>query len=162
MALCVSPANGLSLDDFQGKNYIIVVFDQMRQVMDFPANWSQTYLPGLTRLQNNGLSFTQATCSSAMCSPSRASLLTGFLPAQHGVRYTLEDDMPSSLYPQVVLPYPDQITNLAQLAQSVGYDAVYKGKFHLMKTAGPNDTSLPSQMLPYGFTRWNPPVSTWG
>ena len=36
-----------------------------------------------------------------MCSPARSTLMSGYFPAQHGVKYTLEEDMPASEYPQV-------------------------------------------------------------
>ena len=76
-----------------GKNILIFITDQQRKTMHFPAGWEQENLPGLTRLKENGLSFENAFCNSAMCSPSRATLFTGLYPAQHGVKYTLEEDM---------------------------------------------------------------------
>ena len=148
----------MTVEDFSGKNMVLIITDQVRQMQNFPPGWSEKNLPGLTRLQKTGVSFTQATCNAAMCTPSRATMLTGYLPGQHGVRYTVEGNMPSDQYPQVELPLPDQIANVAQLAVAAGYQAVYKGKFHLMKAAGPDDTFTPEQMVRYGFTRWNPPV----
>jgi arylsulfatase A-like enzyme len=88
-----------------------------------------------------------------MCSPSRATLLTGQLPAHHGVKYTLEEDMPDDRFPQVELA--PAIPNLATTMAAAGYDVVYKGKFHLCKPAG--TAFAPSDLEPYGFSGWNPP-----
>ena len=112
----------LKIEDFKGKNVIILIIDQMRQIQDFPPGWSEANLPGLTRLQQNGLTFTQATCNAAMCSPSRATLFTGRFPAQHGVRWVLEENMPDTTYPQRDMPRPDQLDNMATMAIEAGYE----------------------------------------
>jgi arylsulfatase A-like enzyme len=114
---------------------------------------SEVDLPGLTRLQQNGLTFENAFCAACMCSPTRASLLTGYFPAQHGVKYTLEESMDDSKYPQVELP--QNFKNLASVMAAAGYNVVYKGKWHLSKPAGTE--WAPSDVAKYGFARWNPP-----
>jgi choline-sulfatase len=126
----------LKLDDFKGKNVIVLIIDQQRQIQDFPPGWSEANLPGLTRLQANGLTFNQATCNAAMCSPSRATLFTGRFPAQHGVRWVLEENMPNTTYAQMEMPRPDQLDNMATMAINAGYEAVFKGKFHLIDVSG--------------------------
>ncbi len=87
-----------------GMNVVLFITDQQRAIQHFPKNWAAQNLPGAERLRRNGLTFSQAFCNACMCSPSRATLLTGYFPAQHGVKYTLEEDMPSPQYPQVELP----------------------------------------------------------
>ncbi len=49
-------------------------------------------MPNDTALADTGLSFERAICNTAMCSPSRATLLSGLYPAQHGVTLTLTGD----------------------------------------------------------------------
>lgn len=146
-------AAAVSSSPAAGKNLIIFITDQDRAIQHFPDGWAQENLPGLTRLQENGVTFENAFCSSCMCSPSRASMFTGYFPAQHGVKYTLEEDMPDDEYPQVELP--TDFKNLATVMSSSGYQVVYKGKWHLSKPAG--DDFVSADILPYGFTRWNPP-----
>ena len=137
-----------------GKNLVIFITDQERAIQHFPKDWAEENLPGLTRLQQNGVTFENAFCNSCMCSPSRATLMTGYFPAQHGVKYTLEEDMPKQDYPQVQLR-PDY-KNIATVMASAGYQVIYKGKWHLSKPA-PGEDFQPQELNPYGFTRWNPP-----
>jgi len=138
-----------------GKNLILFITDQDRAIQHFPANWAEDNLPGLTRLQQNGITFDNAFCNACMCSPSRASLFTGHFPAQHGVKYTLEENMQSPQYPQVELP--TDLNNLATVMSGAGYEVVYKGKWHLSKPKSESGDFVSEDLLPYGFTRWNPP-----
>ncbi|HEU4656965.1 MAG TPA: sulfatase-like hydrolase/transferase [Capillimicrobium sp.] len=136
-----------------GMNVIVFITDQERAIQHFPSGWSERNLPATTRLQRNGVTFERAFTNACMCSPARATLLTGLLPAQHGVKYTLEENMPAGEYPQVELS--TELENLASVAAAAGYEVVYKGKFHLTKPAG--DDWAPGDLGRYGFQRWNPP-----
>ena len=144
---------GVPRSQFDGMNVVIFVTDQERAMQHFPGGWAARNMPGMTRLTQKGLTFTRAYTNSCMCSPARSTWLTGYLPAQHGVKYTLETDMPADQYPQVELS--TDFKNIATVMASKGYDGVYKGKFLLTKPA--NGTSYaPSDVNQYGFTRWNP------
>lgn len=138
-----------------GKNVILFLTDQERAIQHFPANWLRENLPGMRRLRRHGLSFETACASACMCSPSRSSLMTGYFPAQHGVKYTLESNMPETEYPQVNLPLPSSLPNLGTVMKAAGYHVVYKGKWHCAKPAGAEDE--PSDLERYGFDRWDPP-----
>src|ERR1044072_10002283 len=107
----------------------------------------------MRRLRKHGLSFERAFTNACMCSPARSTLMSGYFPAQHGVKYTLEEDMPASEYPQVELP--TGLPNLATVMRAAGYNVVYKGKWHCSKPAGKE--AVPADLEKYGFTRWNPP-----
>ncbi|MCC6312640.1 MAG: sulfatase-like hydrolase/transferase [Thermomicrobiales bacterium] len=141
--------------DLSNMNVLMFITDQQRAIQHFPNGWAEQNLPGFTRLQKTGLTFNRAFCSSCMCSPSRATLFTGFFPAQHGVKYTLEEDMPASSYPQVELPL--NLKNLATVMKATGRQAPYKGKWHLSKTPDGNGDWVPNDVNKYGFQRWNPP-----
>ncbi|HEX6748650.1 MAG TPA: sulfatase-like hydrolase/transferase [Longimicrobium sp.] len=135
-----------------GMNVILFVTDQDRAIQHFPPGWAEKNLPGLTRLRKNGVTFNNAFTNSCMCSPARATMMTGFFPAQHGVKYTLEEDMPAPQYPQVEMPL--DYANVATVMQAAGYNVVYKGKWHLSKMT--ESTWVPNDVGQYGFTRWNP------
>jgi choline-sulfatase len=141
---------------FAGMNVVLFVTDQQRAIMDFPGNWAKENLPGFTQLKNNGLSFERAFCNSCMCSPSRATLFTGYFPAQHGVKYTLEEDMsPFNNPPNPQVPLPLDLPNLATVMSAAGYHVPFKGKWHLSKTI--NGEWIPEVVNQYGFERWDPP-----
>ena len=138
-----------------GKNVVLFITDQERAIQHFPVNWERDNLPGLTRLKRNGLSFENAFTDACMCSPARSTLMTGYFTAQHGVKYTLEENMSDPhRYPQVVLPL--DLPNIASVMSAAGYNVVYKGKWHCSKPADPGGVWVPSDVGQYGFTRWNP------
>ncbi len=141
--------------DVAGMNIILFLTDQERAIQHFPPNWLRQNLPGMRRLRQHGLSFERAFTNACMCSPARSTLMSGYFPAQHGVKYTLEEDMPAEKgYPQVDLPV--ELKNLATVMKAAGYNVVYKGKWHCAKPATPEDAK-PSDLEKYGFYRWNPP-----
>jgi choline-sulfatase len=137
-----------------GMNVLLFLTDQQRAVQHFPPGWSARNLPGVTALQEHGLTFENAFTNACMCSPARSTLMSGYFPAQHGVKYTLETNMPAPEYPQVELAL--SFKNPATVVAAAGYTPVYKGKFHCNKPA--NGTSwVPNDVNKYGFTRWDPP-----
>jgi arylsulfatase A-like enzyme len=79
--------------------------------------------------------------------------MSGFFPAQHGVKYTLEANMPYPTYPDQV-PLSTSLANIATVMSAAGYNVVYKGKWHCSKPAG--STWTPADLQAYGWQRWNP------
>ena len=140
-----------------GMNIVLILTDQERAIQHFPPNWLRQNLPGMRRLRQHGVSFERAFTNACMCSPARSTLMSGYFPAQHGVKYTLEEDMPYPEYPyQAELPRPPELSNLATVMKAAGYNVIYKGKWHCSKPAQKEDAQ-PSDLERYGFTRWNPP-----
>lgn len=148
-----APASTKNL--FKGKNVLLFLSDQERDPQDWPAGWVEKNLLGFSRLKRNGLTFKRAYTNAAMCTAARAGLFTGYLNPQHNARNVLEQDMPSSLYPQVNTP--DKLKNLATAAKDAGYSVVYKGKMHLSKPISADYTWSSDDALKYGWTRWNYP-----
>ena len=74
--------------------------------------------PHLDRLAAASVLFEHAYCAQAVCSPSRASVLTGVYPHAHGV---VENNV----------ELPRALPTLAELLRTGGYACGYVGKWHL-------------------------------
>lgn len=107
-------------------NILFLMTDQMQGRALDPANPCQT--PNLDRLAARGVRFTRAYTPNAVCSPARASLMTGLLPHNHGVLYvthTVDDD-------QAVLR--TEHPHWAQRLAAAGYRTGYFGKWHVERS----------------------------
>ena len=150
----VGPYAAAANNPIEGMNVLVFMTDQQRAIQHFPAGWAQRNLPGYTRLQRHGVTFDNACTNACMCSPARSTFLSGYFPAQHGVKYTLEENMSPPQNPQVELD--TSFKNFASVTEAAGYTPVYKGKFHCTKQANGSSWE-PSDVNKYGFTRWDPP-----
>jgi arylsulfatase A-like enzyme len=157
----------MSLEQLPKKpNIVLIITDQEREVMHWPTGWAEANLPARSRLMAHGLRFTNAYCNSATCSPSRATLLTGLYPAQHGVKTLLQTDKPRNLAQNRLSVLPSHLPNLARVLETAGYHVVYKGKFHLSRPVQYNrwqkrhtwsEADVAHMADTYGFHEWNPP-----
>lgn len=102
-------------------NVVILITDQQRRPMHWPDDpgWMRELMPNDAALGDTGLTFDRAFCSSAMCSPSRASLLTGLYPSRHGVTLTLTA---GGLGPDVLENGPYVIGEMLGLLRRGGID----------------------------------------
>lgn len=131
-------------------NILILMTDQERQPMHWPDGWAKANLPARERLLAHGLEFRNMFCSTAMCSPSRASLFTGMFPPQHGVTGTLT---PPGTTNDDQHEMPLDIQNMAKLLKSAGYDVQYRGKWHMSKGADNTEVTA-ADIAAYGFDGW--------
>lgn len=92
------------------------------------------HTPNIDRLAEQGVRLTNAFCTNALCTPSRASILTGQYSHVNQVK-TLDDEIDSSR------PIQSQ-----KLLKQAGYETAIVGKWHL----GNNEESNPQ-----GFDYWN-------
>jgi arylsulfatase len=83
--------------------------------------------PNLDRLAREGIRFTDFHVAQAMCSASRAALLTGCYPNRLGIHGALGPDSKIGLS-------PDEVT-LAELVKQRGYATGMVGKWHLGRPA---------------------------
>ena len=58
---------------------------------------SEIQTPNLDKLAKQGVRFDNFFCTSPVCSPARASLLTGKIPSQHGILDYLSGEMEALL-----------------------------------------------------------------
>ncbi len=78
--------------------------------------------PHLDRLADEGMKFTRFYAASAVCSPTRASVLTG--------RYPLRFDI-TKHFNDVNRWLPESATTVAGLLKDAGYNTAHVGKWHL-------------------------------
>ena len=95
--------------------------------------------PNLDRLAGQGMRFENFFCTSPVCSPARASLMTGRIPSAHGVHdWIRERNMP----PRPVA-YLEEMTCYTDLLAEAGYTVGLSGKWHLATASRPS-TALPT------------------
>ena len=85
--------------------------------------------PHIDRLAAGGTRFGNAFCVNAMCSPCRASALTGLMPSAHGVHSWLDDGL-ASQWPEdwnAIGEFP----TLPGRLKEAGYSTALIGKYHL-------------------------------
>ena len=96
--------------------------------------------PNLDRIAATGMRFDRFFCASPVCSPSRASFLTGQMPSRHGVH----DWIRGGNYGEDAATYLEgQVTYIDLLAQH-GWTCGISGKWHLGNSALPQ----------HGFSHW--------
>lgn len=105
--------------------------------------------PHLDKMARDGMRFTHFYAAQAVCSASRAGLLTGCYPNRIGIT--------GALSPQAQHGLADQELTIAELLKSVGYTTAAFGKWHL----GHHNQFLPLQHgfdeyfgLPYSNDMW--------
>ncbi len=85
--------------------------------------------PNIDRLAREGVRFSNAFAVNGMCSPTRATLMTGLLPSQHGVHNWLDDELMED-WPRDWSAIAEFRTLPLTLANR-GYRTAMIGKWHL-------------------------------
>ncbi|MBC7236092.1 MAG: sulfatase-like hydrolase/transferase, partial [Chloroflexi bacterium] len=94
--------------------------------------------PALDRLARTGIRFEHFFCTSPVCSPARASLLTGRIPSQHGIQDFLRaGNVPGEPEGRGPIEYLAGQWAYTDLLAQRGYDCALSGKWHLGDSARP-------------------------
>ncbi|GAA3403219.1 sulfatase-like hydrolase/transferase [Paenibacillus hodogayensis] len=96
--------------------------------------------PNLDRLAAEGTRFSSFFCTSPVCSPARASLLTGQIPSQHGVHDWIREGNAG----ERPIQYLQGQIAYTELLAAAGYTCGLSGKWHLGDSAAPQK----------GFSHW--------
>ncbi len=97
--------------------------------------------PHIDRLASEGVRFTRALSSNPVCSPTRATFLTGLIPSQHGVHSFLD---PQYMMGPKAYNTLQEFTSLGEVLRDSGYTCGLSGKWHL------GDNLKPAE----GFSFW--------
>ncbi len=100
-------------------NIIFILADDHRyDAMGFMNKMTGLQTPGMDRMAREGAHLKNAFVSTALCSPSRASILTG----QYAHTHTVVDND---------APLPKQLLFFPSLLQKSGYQTAFFGKWHM-------------------------------
>lgn len=143
MRSCLMGLTGCASAASVPQNVIMILIDDMGW-MDSSTYGSEYYqTPNLTRLAKEGMLFTDAYAAAPLCSPTRASIMSGQYPARlHMTQAITPKDVPE---PKAMLPtakeycgtvqnkdhMPLEITTLAETLRNAGYQTAHIGKWHL-------------------------------
>ena len=135
LAGCRGPASGPQGSVYTGPppNILVIVVDDLRWDDIAVAGHPFVQTPAIDRLAREGAIFDNAFVTTPLCSPSRASILTGLYPHTHGVTDNTDHSIESH-----------QLPTFARDLQQSGYTTGFVGKWHM----GNDDTRRP------GFDYW--------
>ena len=137
LAACQSPdverAPQSSMRAAQRPNVIVIVVDDLRWDELGVAGHPYLETPNIDRLARDGVQFSNAFHAVPLCSPNRASILTGQYPSRHGIIDNVARNRMSH-----------RLETFPQALQREGYETAFFGKWHM----GNDPTPRP------GFDEW--------
>lgn len=120
-------------------NVLVILADDLgqRDLGSYGSTFHET--PHLDRLARDGVRFTSAYASAPVCSPTRASLLTGQWPQRTGITDYIGAPPRPELWTRntraLPAPFADRlahgVTTLAEHLKAAGYATFFAGKWHL-------------------------------
>ncbi|MEM7475701.1 MAG: sulfatase [Planctomycetota bacterium] len=99
-------------------NVLLVLCDDIRYNALSCMGHPHLKTPHIDRLATEGLLFENSFCTTSLCSPSRASILSGLYAHAHGVTNNFTE-------------YPDDMDTFPKRLQAAGYETAYIGKYHM-------------------------------
>lgn len=150
LALLVSSTELIAQNKAAQPNIIFLLVDDMG-IVDLGCYGSKYHeTPNIDALAASGIKFMNTYTAGTVCSPTRASIMTGRYPTRTGVT----DWIPGQKMPDKILEQPktklfldsSEIT-FAESLKKGGYSTFYAGKWHLGDKEGLNPLSQ-------GFDEW--------
>jgi N-acetylglucosamine-6-sulfatase len=99
-------------------NVLFILCDDIRWNAMSCAGHPTLKTPNIDRIANEGVRFANMFCTTSLCSPSRASILTGLYAHTHGVVNNFTD------LPTTLVHWPMRL-------REQGYETAYMGKWHM-------------------------------
>lgn len=130
---CYVSSNVLGQEKSKPMNVVFILSDDHRfDFMGFMHKVPELKTPAMDFMAQNGAHLKNAFVTTSLCSPSRASILTG----QYAHTHTIVDNN---------APMPDGLMFFPQYMQKAGYQTAFMGKWHMGNT---DDKPEP------GFDKW--------
>ncbi|HCC70748.1 MAG TPA: sulfatase, partial [Bacteroidales bacterium] len=129
------------VSDLEKPNILFILVDDLGY-HDLGFTGSEYYeTPNIDRIAHEGMWFTEGYAACQVCSPSRASIMSGRFPARHGITDYLgaptgEDWRKMGrhtklLPPEYVKNLPHEYITLPEALKEEGYTTFFAGKWHL-------------------------------
>jgi N-acetylglucosamine-6-sulfatase len=99
-------------------NVLVILTDDQRADAIGLGGSKHLKTPNIDRLGKEGVHFRNFFCTTSLCSPSRASILSGLYAHTHGVTDNFTE-------------YPTGFKSFPMVLQGAGYDTAYIGKWHM-------------------------------
>jgi N-acetylglucosamine-6-sulfatase len=99
-------------------NVVFILCDDLRWDCLGVAGHPHLKTPHIDRLAHEGVHFKNSFCTTSLCSPSRASILSGLYAHSHKVTNNFTE-------------YPAELASFPQQLQAAGYETAYFGKWHM-------------------------------
>ena len=131
-------------------NIILFLTDQLRQDALGCYGNAICKTPNLDRLAGEGTAFDYAYTTSPVCSPARASLLTGRYPHNHGVMIN------THIAPAWCRGLSPELPTFSGLLRAGGYALDYVGKWHVHQERGPEQYGFHRHVIPKAVRQGKP------
>jgi arylsulfatase A-like enzyme len=118
VACCAQTPAGAATAPGQRPNVLLILCDDLRWNALGCAGHPTLKTPHIDRLAQEGVRFANMFCTTSLCSPSRASILTGLYAHAHGVTNNFTE-------------LPSQYPHWPQRLREEGYSTAYIGKWHM-------------------------------
>lgn len=99
-------------------NVLFILCDDLRWDTLGYAGHPYLKTPHIDRLAREGVNFKNAFCTTSLCSPSRASILSGLYAHTHGVTNNFTE-------------FPTALPSFPRVLHDAGYETAYVGKWHM-------------------------------
>jgi N-acetylglucosamine-6-sulfatase len=99
-------------------NILFILLDDLRWDALGYSGHPYARTPNIDRIATEGVNFKNAFCTTSLCSPSRASLLSGVYAHKHGVTNNFTE-------------FPATVNSFPKVLQQAGYATAYVGKWHM-------------------------------
>lgn len=99
-------------------NVLFVLCDDLRWNALGCTGHPHLKTPHIDSLAKQGILFENSFCTTSLCSPSRASILSGLYAHSHGVTDNFTE-------------YPADMSSFPRQLQTSGYETAYLGKYHM-------------------------------
>jgi arylsulfatase A-like enzyme len=118
LVLAAALASPLQAAPARRPNVLFILTDDQRADAMSIAGNKHLQTPNMDRIGQEGVYFRNTFCTTSLCSPSRASILSGVYAHTHGVRDNFTE-------------YPTSQKSFPMALQEAGYQTAYIGKWHM-------------------------------